>query len=650
MKWKSLLKYWFGIIPFCIGWIYVSCQKSDEDYPEKGDNIHKWWALGDSLSYVGIESCKNCHYEIYSTFVHTGMGKSFGLADSSKSAIPYSGNQYVYDSHAGFYYRPYFKAGNLWLHEFRMKGSDTTYNLHVTVDYIIGSGHHTNSHIINLNGYLFQAPFTYYTQSERLDLPPGFEEGNNSRYSRPIGLECMSCHNAMPTGFIAGSENKYSKVPLGIDCERCHGPGSGHVNKMLSGNFTDTSASPDYSIVNPKRLPVKLRFELCQRCHLQGNAVLVNGKSFFDFRPGMKLSDVMDVYLPKYENDEHFIMASHADRLSQSKCFTNSNGKMDCTTCHNPHISSRSLGDAFFNEKCASCHSDNDCREKIPIKNKKNNNCVGCHMPISGSIDIPHVTIHDHKIAVHKKLSNSQKNEKIIALISINNANPTLKSRINAYLQQYERFEPNNWYLDSAYLLLSSVNKMEYMREWIHYLYLKKDIKNSYLSILPTIRNLLADSTYTFSSWSNENAWFWYRVAHLTEIHYSTTEALKYYKKAVELAPFHYEFQSKYAVALAKNGQVSEAIHIMEKIHSEIPFLYEVSNNLGYLYLMEKDFKKAENFLRMSLEMNPIYIKAYSNLLLLYNHTGQKIKIEKLLDKIKKEMPSLYNEINSLTQ
>jgi hypothetical protein len=44
------------------------------------------------------------------------------------------------------------------------------------------------------------------------DLPPGFENGFNERFDRPIGLECMSCHNAMPTEFVAGSTNKFSKA------------------------------------------------------------------------------------------------------------------------------------------------------------------------------------------------------------------------------------------------------------------------------------------------------------------------------------------------------------------------------------------------------------------------------------------------------
>ena len=63
--------------------------------------------------------------------------------------------------------------------------------------------------------------------------------------------------------------------------------------------------------------------DVCQRCHLQGTSVLAEGKSFESFKPGMKLEDVMDTYLPKFEDDHSFIMASHVDRLKQSSCFQN---------------------------------------------------------------------------------------------------------------------------------------------------------------------------------------------------------------------------------------------------------------------------------------------------------------------------------------
>jgi hypothetical protein len=95
--------------------------------------------------------------------------------------------------------------------EYRLKGKDTIYKRQETVDYIVGSGQHTNSHIQSVNGYLNQMPMTFYTQKQKWDLPPGFEDGRNTRFMRKIGLECMSCHNNYPE-FVIGSENKFTML------------------------------------------------------------------------------------------------------------------------------------------------------------------------------------------------------------------------------------------------------------------------------------------------------------------------------------------------------------------------------------------------------------------------------------------------------
>ncbi|MFM9007464.1 MAG: hypothetical protein ACKORE_02665, partial [Bacteroidota bacterium] len=243
--------------------------------------------LTDSAFYVGIETCASCHSNVHSTYIHTGMGSSFGKATREKSSADFSGHPVVHDPYRNLNYHPYWSGDTLFFREFRMDGNDTVHLREERIDYVVGSGQHTNSHLWSSNGYLYQAPLTYYTQKGRWDLPPGFEQGNNTRFNRIIGTECMTCHNGLPE-FVTGSSNKYALVKGGIDCERCHGPGSIHVREKSMGILIDTSKSIDYSIVNPAKLPIDLQFDVCQRCHIQGNAVLQPGKTFADFKPGMK--------------------------------------------------------------------------------------------------------------------------------------------------------------------------------------------------------------------------------------------------------------------------------------------------------------------------------------------------------------------------
>ena len=106
----------------------------------------------------------------------------------------------------------------LFVREFLIEDSDTIHNLEVKIDYIVGSGQHTNSHISESRNYLFQAPITFYVQKQQWDLAPGFENGNNSRFNRILNVECLSCHNSMPK-MMGTSHLKFQEVGRGIDCE-----------------------------------------------------------------------------------------------------------------------------------------------------------------------------------------------------------------------------------------------------------------------------------------------------------------------------------------------------------------------------------------------------------------------------------------------
>ncbi len=260
------------------------------------------------------------------------------------------------------------------------------------------------------------------------------------------------------------ARNLFSKIPLGIDCERCHGPGELHVAQKKKGIIIDTSKFADRSIVNPKRLPYSLQVDICQRCHLQGNNVLKDGKSFADFRPGMALKDVFEVYMPKYENKDYFVMAGHSDRFQQSECFIQSNkGKntesynaqinFTCINCHNPHISVRKTQTDQFNNSCKSCHYENSMRSSLfscSQSHTEKANCVSCHMPPSSAEDIPHVMVHDHKIQRPQKNKMFPEKGKLLGLYSVNNKNPDNRTKIKAYLSYFEKFDPNELYLKKA--------------------------------------------------------------------------------------------------------------------------------------------------------------------------------------------------------
>lgn len=628
----------------------------------------------DTVKYVGTQVCAQCHSDIATTFAETGMGQSFAPATRQKSKARFDGGfPVIYDKYSDFSYKAFWKNDSLYFMEFRKTGKDTVHKRIEKVDYIVGSGQHTNSHIYNVNGYLHQMPMTFYTQKGHWDLPPGFEDGFNTRFSRKIGLECMSCHNSLP-GFEKGSENKFTQVPGGIGCERCHGPGSLHVWEKQHQHLVDTSRFIDYTIVNPGKLSPERQFDVCQRCHLQGNAVLKEGKSFYDFRPGMVLSDHMAVFMPKYEGGENeFIMASHAERLKMSACFIKTNAAyqydekdlrpyknaLTCVTCHNPHVSVKNTGKETFNAACNKCHEpsgkNKTCTDTPEHLEAKANNCVSCHMPRSGSTDIPHVTVTDHYIrkipAVQqqngKKQTAADDVKKFIGLYAINEKNPAPLVKAKAYLQQCEKFAPKDLFLlDSAKKYLPD-NSVENVRKHfillVQWAYLKTDYEKIAAYVGQLSETEITGKILVSAGWDNEQAWTAYRVGEAFYNLGNTKSALVFYRKSYELAPLVPDFESKYGLALAANGQNAEAAKRFNAVLAAYPKHVPSLTNLGYLYLLNGNDKEAETCYRKALALDPDYEPLLLNQLGLLMFRRQYADAGKLADAILKKYPGNTN-------
>ncbi len=554
--------------------------------------------------YVGKEVCMSCHADVWKTFQHTGMGRSFGKATRKKSSAIFGEHIVIYDSVGKFHYKPFWEKDTLKVLEFRLKDKDTIHKLIFPVHYIIGSGQHTNSHLYQVNGYLFQVPATFYTQKKIWDLPPGFEN-NNTRFFRKIGIECMSCHNAMPE-FDFTSENKFLKIPEGIDCERCHGPGSEHVKEKQSGKLADTTKFVDYSIVNPGDLSREKQMSICMRCHLQGVTVLAEGKKFTDFVPSEHLNDYLWTFVPDYKDARTFWMASHVERLMQSACYRNS--EMSCITCHNPHVSVKETKN--FNAKCSSCHSVRHYDE----------NCVNCHMPKSESIDIPHVAITDHKIGIHKEKTRKDVASSYVLpseLRYVGLRKPAKNEILKAYLKYFDAFKAPSQTLENARKYLDAETPL---KEKIYFYYLRED----YDKIIAEIRRN--------KEVKNLDAWTFYRIgeAYFQKQRYEKAE--EFLRKAVAEQTYNLDFRRKLAMFLLTRKQLREAREELEYILSENPYDYEACFLLGVLEELQGNEDKAKKCYKKTLHLHPDHTEAVINLAKLLIRQERKSEARKVLE------------------
>jgi predicted CXXCH cytochrome family protein len=473
----------------------------------------------------------------------------------------------------------------------------------------------------------------------------------------------MSCHNGMPE-VQSQSINIFNKIPKGIDCERCHGPGELHVNLKRQGILVDTSKEADRSIVNPRRLPYSRQVDICQRCHLQGNNVLKPGKLFSDFRPGMKLSDVFEVYMPQYENNDYFVMAGHSDRFQKSACFIGSNPKnqlesynakinFTCINCHNPHVSVKTTQKEIFNKTCIGCHEPGNKKSKLhgcklPSSQQiHENGCVGCHMPASGTEDIPHVMVHDHKIqrpnsaiqSVNKSSSPKNKNTmpssgvnladkgKLLGLYCVNNPSPSELSKISAYLSYFEKFDPQPVFLNKAEQLIETTEFEEditKLEKQIQLYFLKK--MYSKITQLEGIDELKEELNY-----NKLDAWTYYRLAKSFDYCKNLNEAVTFYRLCYSKMPNNMDFGAEYANALIRIKRYPEAKSILVK-QSNLAKKHALTRlNLGSIFYLEGDLSAAKRHFEQVLKLTPDNKTAHLYLSELYLKVGDTAKSSKHL-------------------
>ncbi len=359
-------------------------------------------------AYVGDGACQQCHADLAASYAQTGMGRSLSRFDPASAPERFGpdGAGPVVCAGDGYCYQPLVRGDTLFQRETRPDAPG--YQQVHAVDYVVGSGNATRSYLMGASGgdaahgeYLTEMPLTWYVERQIWDLSPGYKEGN-FRFDRPITQDCLTCHDARPAHET--SQNFFTDVPLGISCERCHGPGSAHVAAFEAGG-----SPSDTQIVNPASLATDLQLDVCQQCHLTGETVYAPGEDATTYRPGRPLAAHRSVFATEasVEDPVRFGIASHAERMMRSACYDGSLGterEMTCTTCHDPHQPTAQLPADHFNQSCATCHGGDAhldaCSrpDAATPAQAMGGDCVSCHMRTAGTSDIPHVTFTDHWI------------------------------------------------------------------------------------------------------------------------------------------------------------------------------------------------------------------------------------------------------------
>ncbi len=351
--------------------------------------------------YVDGAVCATCHQGIADTYRKTGMGRSFSVLTAANVVEDYVHANTVFHQSSGLRYTMIERNGEFFQRRSQagFDGKETNV-MEERIDYVIGSGNHSRSYLHRApDGQLIELPVSWYSEgSGYWAMSPGYDWKGQKDFRRAITGECMFCHNGYPVG-DAGLERSIfpEKLPQGIDCQRCHGPGRAHVEAAMSGH-----AAPEIlrsTIVNPGRLSRERQLEVCMQCHLktsfhEPNEERAFDRTVFSYRPGQPMENFKLYFEPAgRENDDSFEIDHAAYRLRKSACFRNS--QMTCLTCHDPHDIPRGQeAVAHYTEVCLSCHKGVAHTVVLP----PTSTCLTCHMPKRRTDDAVHVVMTDHFI------------------------------------------------------------------------------------------------------------------------------------------------------------------------------------------------------------------------------------------------------------
>ncbi|HKB03411.1 MAG TPA: tetratricopeptide repeat protein [Gemmataceae bacterium] len=353
------------------------------------------------VAYVGDAACAACHQDIDRSYHQHAMGRSAFVLPAPPGIERFDPpTRPTFTSFGHIDYR-IERQGDKVFHVETVKGADGSSAVTTRAEVVIaiGSGTRGRSYLCIRDGGVWQSGISWFGEKQIWDVSPGFGGGRHAM--RPILAECLFCH-VDRVDPIPGAENRFREPLLAhqasVGCERCHGPGALHVAERTADQRITGAA--DTSIVNPKRLPVDLREDVCRQCHFQGeHRVVRRGRDLFEYRPGLPLDLFLTVYVPHAALIDYHKSVGQVEHMNVSKCFTGSGGKLGCTSCHDPHSTpAPATKDAFYRGRCMSCHQDKGCSLPLPERQAKNDACAVCHMPKAASANIAHTAVTDHRV------------------------------------------------------------------------------------------------------------------------------------------------------------------------------------------------------------------------------------------------------------
>ncbi len=344
-----------------------------------------------SGEYLGSESCKHCHPQIYADWWGSFHRLNMGVPDSKQILGDFGGHRRHFKGTQSHMFQ---EGGRYFMSYSDIDGHSETLEVH----YAIGAARH--------QAYLHQRP------DGRLQVLPNYwnveeeawrdaAEGpirdpallDHARpqalskvhpyywdnYGRNYNRGCISCHASQGLKGYRLKEGGYeSHFDPEINCEACHGPGGGHVQGWR--DLKEQRTGVGWSALNTEESIL-----ICASCHAKK----------MSFQEGYQADKVVyDYFMPQMWTPGAFHVDGRSATLNyhyieymQSLCFRETEEKFDCSNnCHPPHSLSSIRGKTVekANSICTRCHTEHKTvltKHTFHQPESEGSRCVNCHMP-----------------------------------------------------------------------------------------------------------------------------------------------------------------------------------------------------------------------------------------------------------------------------
>ncbi len=566
-----------------------------------------------------------------------------------------SGTYYQLTEHDGAYYQRRWQRG--------FDGNADNVE-ELTIDYIMGSGNHARTYLHReQDGTLIELPLAWYSEDGgHWGMNPGFDNAHPLT-RRTIAYECMFCHNAYPQipptahRDLSAHPAYEATLPVGIDCQRCHGPGAAHV--AAAQDPKSSLQQIQAKILNPMRLSNDRQMEVCEQCHLETTSrplpdrIRRYDQEPFGYKSNQPLAGFNSYFVrdPNKGRTDNFEIVNAPYRLRQSLCYLKSQGALTCETCHNPHdLHKGSDATSYYTNICMKCHAASLPAKIALHQHPASNDCVSCHMPKRRTEDVVHAIMTDHLIQ-----RNSPPAKELLAERRETPDNPANAYRgpVKRYLLDHETEGPNDALYDAAAQVIDSSNlevgtpalaelirtqhpdQPNFSIELGDAMRHTGDLQGAIgayrqaLKLDPLSSRALRRLAVTLGSSGQveeaqavlsraierepDNEILWYEQAQLESRSGSTDKAVASLQKALQLKPDYADAQNNLGSILAQSGNRRGAESAFRAALAINPYDSGTEANLGRLLASESDWKQAAFHLQKAVQLDPTNANAHGD-------------------------------------